>query len=201
VRDYLWRWDTDWFWCSRAFGVQNPLVRRLVPRRYMRSDTWWRLVALEKRYRVMSRIERLRGLPEREEVVQDVEIPIDRLAEFMDAFARDIPIQPVWLCPLRQRARDAAWDLYRLDPDVLYVNVGFWSTVALEPGEDDSTHNRLVERLVGELDGRKSLYSTSFYSEEEFRELYGGAAYERLKSEYDPGGRLLDLYEKCVVGR
>ena len=31
VRDYLWRWDTDWFWCSRAFGVQDPRVRRLVP--------------------------------------------------------------------------------------------------------------------------------------------------------------------------
>ena len=25
--DYLWRWDTDWFWCSRAFGAQNPRVR------------------------------------------------------------------------------------------------------------------------------------------------------------------------------
>ena len=23
-RDYLWRWDTDWFWCSRAFGAQHP---------------------------------------------------------------------------------------------------------------------------------------------------------------------------------
>jgi FAD/FMN-containing dehydrogenase len=33
VRDYLWRWDTDWFWCSRAFGVQQPLVRRLWPGR------------------------------------------------------------------------------------------------------------------------------------------------------------------------
>ena len=24
IHDYLWRWDTDWFWCSRAFGAQNP---------------------------------------------------------------------------------------------------------------------------------------------------------------------------------
>ncbi|MBF6247641.1 FAD-binding oxidoreductase, partial [Nocardia elegans] len=24
VHDYLWRWDTDWFWCSRAFGTQKP---------------------------------------------------------------------------------------------------------------------------------------------------------------------------------
>src|ERR1700757_5051948 len=71
--DYLWRWDTDWFWCSRAFGVQNPLVRRLVPRHLMRSDTWWRLVALERRYRIKSRVDRLRGRPPGEEVVQDIE--------------------------------------------------------------------------------------------------------------------------------
>ena len=31
IRDYLWRWDTDWFWCSRAFGVQNPRIRRFWP--------------------------------------------------------------------------------------------------------------------------------------------------------------------------
>ncbi|HEX6755564.1 MAG TPA: FAD-binding oxidoreductase, partial [Mycobacteriales bacterium] len=31
VRDYLWRWDTDWFWCSRAFGAQNPRLRRVWP--------------------------------------------------------------------------------------------------------------------------------------------------------------------------
>jgi hypothetical protein len=25
----LWRWDTDWFWCSKNLFAQNPLVRRL----------------------------------------------------------------------------------------------------------------------------------------------------------------------------
>ena len=35
---YLWRWDTDWFWCSRALGVQRPAVRRLWPRSKLRSD-------------------------------------------------------------------------------------------------------------------------------------------------------------------
>ena len=34
--DYLWRWDTDWFWCSRAFGAQHPVVRRVWPRRWRR---------------------------------------------------------------------------------------------------------------------------------------------------------------------
>ena len=201
VRDYLWRWDPDWFWCSRAFGVQNPKVRRWVPRRLMRSDTWWRLVAFERRHRWKERWDVRRGDLPREYVIQDVEIPVDRLTEFMAVFTREIPIEPVWFCPLRQRDADAVWDLYELDPAVLYVNVGFWSTVGLEPGEQDGTHNRIVERLVADLGGRKSLYSTSFYEPDEFWRTYGGPVYERLKKAYDPDGRLLDLYAKCVQSR
>ncbi len=198
VRDYLWRWDTDWFWCSRAFGAQNPHIRPFIPRKFLRSDVWWKLVAFEQKHRWKTRWDRWRGLPEREEVVQDVEVPVARLERFMDVFAREVPIGPVWFCPLRQRQRDAIWELYRLDPDVLYVNVGFWSSVALEPGESDGTHNRLIEDLVDSLGGRKSLYSTSFYEEEEFWRLYNGPSYGVLKKTYDPQGRLLDLYAKCV---
>ncbi|MGD8590645.1 MAG: FAD-binding protein, partial [Chromatiales bacterium] len=29
TRDYIWRWDTDWFWCSKNVGAQHPLLRRL----------------------------------------------------------------------------------------------------------------------------------------------------------------------------
>ena len=198
VRDYLWRWDTDWFWCSKAFGAQNPSVRRWIPRRYLRSDTWWKLVAFERKHRWKTRWDLRHGLPAREEVIQDVEVPVDRLAAFIDVFAREVPLAPVWFCPLRQRDRDAVWELYRLDPDVLYVNVGFWGTVPLAPGQSDTSHNRLVERLVGDLDGRKSLYSTAFYEPAEFWRLYNGPVYDVLKKTYDPDGRLLDLYAKCV---
>ncbi|MCW2776782.1 MAG: linked oxidase domain protein [Frankiales bacterium] len=201
VRDYLWRWDTDWFWCSRALKVQDTRVRRWVPKKYLRSSTYWKLIDLEKRYRFKTRWDLRKGLPPREDVVQDVEVPIDRLVEFMDVFAREVPVEPVWFCPLRQRDADAVWELYRLDPDVLYVNVGFWSSVALEPGEADGTHNRLVEQLVDDLGGRKSLYSTSFYDREHFWRLYNGPVYEVLKKTYDPDGRLLDLYDKCVGGK
>jgi FAD/FMN-containing dehydrogenase len=201
VRDYLWRWDTDWFWCSRAFGVQRTWVRRLLGPRLLRSDTYWRVLKLEERFGVKRAIDRRRGRPERENVVQDVEVPVDRLAEFVGDFQREIPISPFWLCPLRQRHPDVAWDLYPLDPDVLYVNIGFWSTVVLEAGMDPAHHNRWVEDEVDRLGGRKSLYSTSFYDEERFWALYNGHAYQALKHRYDPTSRLLDLYAKCVQGR
>jgi FAD/FMN-containing dehydrogenase len=85
-----------------------------------------------------------------------------------------------------------------LDPSRLYVNFGFWSTVDLEPGEDPTTHDRLVEAEVSRLGGFKSLYSTAYYAPEEFDRLYNGADYAALKKEYDPHGRFPDLYAKCV---
>jgi FAD/FMN-containing dehydrogenase len=103
VRDYLWRWDTDWFWCSRAFGAQNRLVRALWPRRWLRSDVYARLVGWESRHQVVARLGHWRGKPPRERVVQDVEIPLGRTAEFVGWFLREVPINPVWLCPLRLR--------------------------------------------------------------------------------------------------
>jgi FAD/FMN-containing dehydrogenase len=198
VHDYLWRWDTDWFWCSRAFGVQDPRVRRLVPKRWLRSDSYWRLVDLERRYGPKQRLERMRGRPCREHVVQDVEVPIEHATDFFDFFVREIPIVPFWICPLRPRDPGARWDLYALDPEKTYVNVGFWSTVPLANGRPDGSHNRRIERVVEELGGRKSLYSTSYYEREEFWRLYNGPAYAALKEAYDADGRLLDLYGKCV---
>ncbi|MGH3436527.1 MAG: FAD-binding protein [Sciscionella sp.] len=199
THDYLWRWDTDWFWCSGALGAQNALVRRFWPARYLRSDVYRRIVAFDRRHRLMDRAYRLLGQRQREAVIQDIEVPVEKLAEFLDFFDREVGIRPVWLCPLRLRSKQA-WPLYPLQPETLYVNVGFWSTAALPPGAEDGHFNRMIERKVTELGGHKSLYSTSYYSEQEFAELYNGAAYQRLKKEYDPDGRLPDLYTKCVRG-
>jgi len=197
IHDYLWRWDTDWFWCSRAFGVQNPMVRRFWPKRYLRSDVYRKLVALDRRYRFTDRLYRSLDAPVQEPVIQDVEIPVERLAEFLEFFHREIGITPVWLCPLALRS-EQAWPLYPLEPQRLYVNVGFWSSVAQRPGDRNGHYNRLIEDKVTELGGHKSLYSDSFYSREEFDRLYNGTAYQALKKQYDPAGRLPDLYAKCV---
>jgi FAD/FMN-containing dehydrogenase len=200
VRDYLWRWDTDWFWCSRAFGVQNPVVRRFVPRRYLRSDVYWKLVGFERRHGVARRVDDWRGKPPTEIVIQDVEIPSARAAEFLEFFDSAIGISPVWVCPLRQRD-DRVWDLCELDPEVTYFNFGLWSTVELGPGEQDGDRNRMIEQAVRDLGGRKSLYSTAYYDEDTFWQTYNGDRYTLLKKAYDRDGRLADLYEKVVRQR
>jgi FAD/FMN-containing dehydrogenase len=201
VRDYLWRWDTDWFWCSRAFGAQNPTVRKLWPKSKLRSNVFWKLVSLERHYGVKARIDRSRGKPETEYVIQDVEIPVARTPEFLEFLHRQTGMEPVWLCPLKQRDPAARWTLYPLDPQETYVNVGFWGGVDLPRGEHEPFHNRAIEKTVADLGGRKSLYSTAFYPEDEFWDNYGGPDYEVLKKSYDPDDRLLDLYAKTVNRR
>ena len=163
IHDYLWRWDTDWFWCSRAFGAQNPRIRRLWPRRYRRSSVYWKLIAYDQRFGIADRIEAVHGRPARERVVQDVEVPIENCAEFLDWFTAEVPIEPVWLCPLRLRD-PVGWPLYPLRAGHTYVNVGFWSSVPAGP--DPGSTNRLIEQRVSGLDGHKSLYSDAFYGRE-----------------------------------
>jgi FAD/FMN-containing dehydrogenase len=200
IRDYLWRWDTDWFWCSRPFGVQNPLVRKLWPRKYRRSDVYRKLVAFERRHGLTDVLNARRGAPPREAVIQDVEINVKRGADFLRFFDANVGMSPVWLCPLRLRS-DRTWPLYPLAPGEVYVNFGFWGTVPLPPGRENGYHNRLVEDEVSALGGNKGLYSTSFYTEDQFWANYNGPAYAALKGEYDADGRLAGLYEKCVRGR
>jgi FAD/FMN-containing dehydrogenase len=197
VADYIWRWDTDWFWCSAAFGLERPLVRRVWPRRLRRSDVYHRLVALEGRYHVAGRIDRLHNKPARERVVQDVEIPLDRTAEFLRWFHAEVGMTPVWLCPLRAQ-KD--WPLYPLQPGATYVNIGFWGTVPIVDGAHDGDVNRSIEQKLAELGGHKSLYSDVYYDRDTFFSLYGGPTYESVKKRYDPDGKLLGMYEK-VVGR
>jgi FAD/FMN-containing dehydrogenase len=196
--DYLWRWDTDWFWCSRAFGTQHPVVRRLWPRRYKRSDVYYRMVRLDQRLHVGAWLDRRKGNPLAERVVQDVEIPVERLGEFLDWFDAEVGMRPVWLCPLFAGRK---WPTYPLRPHEAYVNVGFWGNVGVGPDAPDAPRNRAIEAKVHELDGHKSLYSEAFYDRETFDELYDGANLARVKDSYDPDHRLTSLYDKAVRRR
>ncbi|MFL6025144.1 MAG: FAD-binding oxidoreductase [Marmoricola sp.] len=198
IEDYLWRWDTDWFWCSGAFGAQDPRIRRFWPRRWKRSDVYMNLLAADRRFRIADRLDARAGRPERERVIQDIEVPVERIGEFLDWFDAEVGMRPVWLCPLRATR---AWSTYPLEPGRTYVNAGFWGTVHVGPDRVNAPRNRAIEAKVSELDGHKSLYSDSFYDRDTFDRLYDGGNLETIKSRYDPDDRFLSLYEKAAQRR
>jgi FAD/FMN-containing dehydrogenase len=198
IHDYLWRWDTDWFWCSGAFGAQHPLVRRLWPRRYRRSDVYMKLLGLDRRFGIADRLDRRAGRPLRERVVQDIEVPVESLPAFLEWFDDEVGMRPVWLCPLVARQK---WPSYPLEPGELYVNAGFWGTVHVGPDAVNGPKNRAIETKVHDLGGHKSLYSEAFYDQATFDELYDGANLAAVKAKYDPQDRLTSLYDKAVKKR
>jgi FAD/FMN-containing dehydrogenase len=198
VEDYIWRWDTDWFWCSSYVFAQNPIVRRLLGRNRLNSITYTKLMRWNKKWNMTHYLNKMMGWHS-EAVIQDVEIPLPDCAAFLEFYFSTIRFTPVWTCPIRPLDNKTRFTLYPMDPGTLYVNFGFWNVIRnrqlLPPGH----YNRLVEEKVSELGGLKSLYSDSYYTEEQFWTIYNKEHYRDLKKQYDSKGQLKDLYAKCVL--
>jgi FAD/FMN-containing dehydrogenase len=198
VHDYLWRWDTDWFWCSKNLLAQNSLVRRFVfGKGNLGSKTYTKIMRWNSRAGLTKGIERVIGLHS-ESVIQDVDIPLSRAAEFFQFYEKEVSLWPQWVCPIAPGKGE--FSLYPVKPEP-YVNFGFWDVKRTSVAHPPGHFNRLIEREVARLGGIKSLYSDSFFTEDEFSRAYGGDAYRELKMKYDPDGVFPGLYEKCVLRR
>jgi FAD/FMN-containing dehydrogenase len=185
AKDYIWRWDTDWFWCSKHFGVQNPAIR-FFAKWALNSRTYQSLMRLSQRLFPES--------PTAESVIQDVHVPIENAEALCDFLLSEIGITPVWMCPFR--SSEHVYDLCGLKTNQVYINFGFWDVVATV--HEKGHYNRMIERKVTDLGGRKGLYSTSYYDKETFWSLYPKPRYEELKKLHDPDCIFPDLYAKCV---
>ncbi len=196
---YIWRWDTDWFWCSKNFGLQNPLLRRLAGRKYLNSVTYTKIMRWNGRHGFLQKLNRILGLHS-ESVIQDICIPLPHAPQYLQFMIDCIGIFPIWTCPARHVNRAEPTPLFPMNDEVLYIDFGFWDFIrgrtAYEPGH----FNKLIEQKTQELQGAKSLYSESWYEREVFWSIYNEKQYRALKEKYDPKGRLKDLYEKCVLG-
>ena len=200
VRDYIWRWDTDWFWRSDIVMAQNPLVRLLLGKKHLNSIFYTKVMHWNRKWRIFNKVRAFRK-KKSETVIQDVEIPIDDAAKFLEFLHREIQMLPIIIGPvIGSPVGIARFPLFPLEPHILYVNIGFWNAIPAREGEEIGYLNKLIEAKVTELNGRKMLYSDSYFTQEEFWKLYGGKdTYDRLKQKYDPERKLKNLYEKCVL--
>lgn len=193
--DYIWRWDSDWFWCSKNFFMQNFVMRLLFGKWVLHSKSFWKIRNFFIKNSIGKTLARLFQGPS-ESVIQDIQLPIHKAEIFLDFFEKNIGISPIWVCPVQPSAVAKSYSLYAMDPKILYLNFGFWDAVP-------STHptgyfNQKIEEEVLTLQGFKSLYSSSYYSAETFWHIYDKQQFERLKDRYDPQRNLKDLYQKCV---
>ena len=198
AKDYIWRWDTDWFWCSKNLYVQNGLIRRIVGKDRLNSVSYTKVMRWNSKWGITRKLNRLFGY-HAESVIQDIDIPINNASEFLEFLMAEIGVLPIWICPIGTNTHSSKFSLCSLDSSTMYVNFGFWDSVKSRTHHEPGYLNRKIERRTTELGGFKSLYSDSYFEEDEFWKIYQAEDYWRLKERYDPNGRFLNLYEKCVL--
>lgn len=196
IKDYIWRWDPDWFWCSKVFGMQNRLARFLLGKWMLGSEVYGKIMHFFNRHPLIWRtLSFFRS--KKESVIQDIAIPLENALAFFDFFREIIGITPIWICPTQAYSKSEHFDFCPMETTKLYLDFGFWDSVNTD--REEGYYNRQIEKMTASLNGFKSLYSTSYYSEDEFWSIYNKAKYDEIKNRYDPEKSLRNLFTKCTT--
>ncbi len=202
IKEYLWRWDYDCFWGTKRkisfLGeiLLHPLFRRTLGKHILRSD---RLLTLRRKVKALQLPSFLRPVvKEREEtLLQDAGVPIKKCATFINWYNEHIQIYPLWICPAKAQKTPNPYPLSHWSGQIV-VDIGFYSGKKLPPDAPDNYYNRKIEKYLNKLGAMKGLYSTSFYTKEEFWQMFDQSRYTAAKKKYDPGSVFPELYQKAV---
>ena len=200
TKDYIWRWDTDWFWTSRNFGMQKKLLRFFLGKRFLNSHTYSKIMALSKKIDLANlfKLYRKQGKNNLEWIIQDICIPVENCEKYLEFYFKDIGLYPVWFCPTKNYNDKNTFSLFQPDKKKLYIDIAVWEPKSTDKDPSQYFYNRLIESKVMEYKGHKTLYSETFFTKKNFWKQYNEKSYRELKFRYDKKLLLGDLYEKCV---
>jgi len=179
TKDYIFRYDTDWFWAARSIGLENRLLRRLFGRKRLRSDVYYKILKWEKKHKIFTTIQAMLG-HRFETFIQDAEVPAHQAAEFIEWFHRNITDhRPLTIGAVIPYSPTAKFTLFPMNPKETYMNIGYYASVPTE--KEDGYYNRLFEKKLIQLGAKKMMYSASHYTKEEFWQIFNKEAYDKLK--------------------
>jgi FAD/FMN-containing dehydrogenase len=194
TKDYLFRYDPDWFW-NLPESWPYRLFRRYAPARFRNSGFYKRYTA---RKNALRRRLGLRDHSDEEPLIQDWELPWDEAAAFTRFALREVDLagRPWIATPIRTLRSPT---LYPVRPNTLYYNLGCYCYVRKPEGKPPYWYTRILDDECFARGGLKMLYSSTFLSREKFDRIYNGPGYAALKARYDPKGVFGNLYSKAVL--
>lgn len=195
MKDYLFRYDPEWFWAVPHSTPYN-LFRKIAPTKYRNSSFFTRFAQWHTAVAAKLPFVDIMG-SDMEQLIQDWEVPWKYAGELLDfALATlDLDGKPLMTAPVKTPAKATC---YPMRSNETYLNLGSYSFVKKKPGQAPYFNTKVMDTFCFERDGIKMLYSTTFLSEKEFNRHYNGKAYARLKTKYDSQGLFPTLYEKAV---
>ena len=179
LAEYLFRYDRGGFWVGASAFEYFKFPFNQFTRRWLDDFLHTRML-----YKALHASKQSRNY-----IVQDLALPFPTAEKFIDYTSDSFGIWPLWLCPLRQT------HLPTLHPHVsetesdgqkpkAMLNIGLWG---FGPAQYDRfvAKNRELERKLREFGGMKWLYAHTYYTENEFWEMFDRQWYEGLRRKYN----------------
>ena len=194
TRDYLFRYDPEWFW-NIPEGPSYQLFRRYAPKALRTSGFYKRYTGWK---RTLREVLPYRAEETEEPLIQDWEVPWEQAAALTRFGLREVDLRgkPWIVTPIRTPQSPT---IYPVRSGAMYYNLGCYCQVRKQPAKGPYWYTRIMDEECFKRGGLKMLYSSHFLSREEFDRIYNGAAYREVKRKYDPENRLGDLYNKTAM--
>jgi delta24-sterol reductase len=144
----------------------------------------------------------LQEIYEKEHVIQDMLMPIDKLADTLECFHENYELYPLWICP--HRHNDERGFLRRpLQPNKdgyeMYVDVGAYGVPqdCLDKKPFDIVDkSRKVEAWVAQNHGFQMLYADSYQTKEEFEGMFDHSHYFAMREKLNAAIAFPTVFEK-----
>lgn len=171
IKDYLFRYNRGAFWMGKyAF---NPIPFNRISR-YLLNPVL-NTNALFKSLHASGAGQRF--------FIQDCYIPAVQAQKFLESNLDALGgCRPIWLCPIK--STDKPQKLaphYSKEPYL--IDMGIWGSFQNKQHSIERTH-RQFENSVSQAGGRKMLYADSYYTQDEFWNIYDLEWYNKLRNKY-----------------
>lgn len=132
-------------------------------------------------------------------MIQDFCIPEATAIEFLEEILEDPKVFPIWLLPIKGTSTPQIFAPHLLSKGKkgYFMNFGVYGVPSHE--EPIEAITRRLEKRTRELGGRKVLYSRSYYTQEEFWNIYSRNAYEALRRKTAAKGFWHNIVDKVLA--
>ncbi|KAF2663359.1 FAD-binding domain-containing protein [Microthyrium microscopicum] len=183
LADYLFRYDRGAFWmgkygCAHFLLPFTKTIRTLLDSLFHTREMYTALHASKM---------------QQHHLVEDLAVPFSNTVPFLEYLEEDFGIYPLWLCPIKYRPTGLTIKHLPQNTDML-LNVGVWGPWS-KNYKSFKAANLALESKVKDLKGVKWLYAQTFYTKDEFWDIYERSKYENLRVKY-AATNLPDVYEK-----
>lgn len=185
IRDYLFRYDRGAFWTG-----QYTFERAGYP---FNRFTRWLLNPLLHANKLYEALQQTNAA--QQYIVQDVVVPVEQGADFLNYLEKQFGQYPLWLCPLKPNSK-SPFSVNNVKT-ALAINIGVWLGKRYENLDEFISLNHKLERRLEKYGGKKWLYAHSYYTADEFWGIYGKDWYSKLRTKYH-AENLPDVYEKTA---